>query len=402
MSERKLKLVITGHVDHGKSTLIGRLMYEAGGLSEDVRRELEQSEFAHFTDHLEEERLEEKTIDTAQAFFKSGDRQYVIIDTPGHKEFLKNMLTGASQADAAILIVSAFEGIEEQTKRHAYLLKLLGIKQIIIAVNKMDRVAYDETKFNQTKKDILDFLGTLKVPVFNVIPISARQGDNISVLSANMNWYSGVTVLEALDGFSAAVDPVDAHLRIPIQGMFELDGKKIYLGKVASGRVGSGEIVSIMPGNMKGEIRSIEVFGKVKHEALAGESIGIVLDDGSKAARGQVISDVVNLPKQGKRISAHIFWMDTVPLNLSDELTLKCATEEVGCKIEEIKERLNSSTLEVVGKNADTLEEAEAAEVIIAVDRPIVFEDFSAVAELGRFVLQKKGRVCAGGVISAQ
>jgi translation elongation factor TU len=401
MSEKKLKLVITGHIDHGKSTLIGRLMYEAGGLSEDVREELEKSEFAHFTDHLEEERLEEKTIDTAQAFFKSGDRQYVIIDTPGHKEFLKNMLTGASQADAAILIVSAFEGIEEQTKRHAYLLKLLGIKQIIIAVNKMDRVDYDEAKFKQTKKDILDFLATLKVPVFNVIPISARRGDNISVPSVNMNWYSGVTVLEALDEFHPAHDPVEAPFRMPVQGIFKVDGKTVVLGRIAAGKVKPGERVTIMPGELEGEVSSIEVFGQDKREAVAGESVGLVLDNGAGAARGQVISEVDDLPRPGKKLDAHLFWMDEKPLSLKESLTIKCATAEIPCKVEKIGERLNSSSLEVIGHDADRLEEAEAGTVTIALSEPLVFEDFTAVPELGRFVLQRAGRVCAGGVISA-
>jgi translation elongation factor TU len=401
MESRKLKLVITGHIDHGKSTLIGRLMYEAGGLSEDVRQELERSEFAHFTDHLEEERLEEKTIDTAQAFFKSGERQYVIIDTPGHKEFLKNMLTGASQADAAILIVSALEGIEEQTKRHAYLLKLLGIKQIIVAVNKMDRVGYDKAKFDKTKKDILAFLSSLKVPVFNVIPLSARQGDNVSILSVNMQWYSGATILEALDQFRPSRDPVDAPFRLPVQGLFELDGKKVVLGRVAAGRIKAGERVTIMPGQLKGEVKSIEVFGREKWEALAGESIGLVLDKGINVARGQVISEVDELPKPGKKLAAHLFWMGEKPLSLKDDLTIKCATAESACKIDKIKERLNSSTLEVIEKGADHLEEAEAAEVIISTEKPIVFEDFNLVPELGRFVLQKDGQVCAGGVVSA-
>lgn len=398
--ERKLKLAITGHIDHGKSTLIGRLMYEGGNLSEDVKRELETSEFAHLTDHLEEERLEEKTIDTAQAFFKTGEKQYVIIDTPGHKEFLKNMLTGASQADAAILIVSAFEGIEEQTKRHAYLLKLLGIKQIIIAVNKMDKVGYNEQRFNKVKLDILDFLGTLDVPVFNVIPISARMGDNISMLSVNMKWYAGATILEALDEFNPTHDPVDAPLRMLVQGISEIDGKKVVLGKIASGKVCPGEMVTVMPGSIKGEVKSIEVFGKIKREAFAGESIGLVLNDGTKIHRGQVISDVANVPEPGKKLSAHIFWMSSKPLFLSEKLTIRCATSETNCRIEKIKERLNSSTLEVIGKDADRLEEAEAAEVVISTDEPMVFEDFAAVPELGRFVLKKKGRVCAGGVVT--
>lgn len=221
-------------------------------------------------------------------------------------------------------------------------------------------------------------------------------------MSVNMNWYSGTTVLEALGEFRPAHDPVDASFRMPVQGIFNLDNKRVVLGKIAAGKIKPGERVTIMPGELKGEVKSIEVFGCEKREALAGESIGLILDNGAKVARGQVIAEVDDVPKPGKKLTAHLFWMDEKPLLLKDHLTIKCATAETGCKIEKIKERLNSSTLQIIGKNAERLEEAEAADVIISTDEPIVFEEFTAIPELGRFVLQKQGRVCAGGVVCAE
>src|SRR3990172_1768523 len=305
MEDKKLKLVIVGHVDHGKSTLIGRLLYDSGSLPQGLMEEIEQSlvqlgkpvEFAYIMYHLEEERIEEKTIDTAQSFFKTDNRNYVIIDTPGHKEFIKNMLTGASQADAAILIVSAIEGIEEQTRRHAYILGMLGLKQVILAINKMDLINYSQTRFQELKNEALLFLDSMKIKPQRIIPISAKQGDNIGSVSGNMSWYQGPFILEALDQFNIRESLNDKPFRFPIQDVYydvlrstcdvpaerrTSNVEPILVGRVSSGKIRVGDEVIIFPTKTRTRVKSIEIFHKekdIKLEAEAGESIGVTLED---------------------------------------------------------------------------------------------------------------------------
>ncbi|PIU86687.1 MAG: elongation factor Tu, partial [Deltaproteobacteria bacterium CG06_land_8_20_14_3_00_44_19] len=265
--EATLPIVIVGHVDHGKSTLIGRLLYDTDSLPTDIMEEIEKSlkesdnpsEFAYITDHLEEERMEKMTIDTAQSFFKTDKRHYAIIDTPGHREFIKNMITGTSQAEAAILIVSALEGIEEQTKRHAYILGMLGIKQVILAINKMDLVNYSQNRFEELKCKLLSFLHSLEIKPNHAIPISARLGYNIAKAGGNMGWYNGPTIFEALDQLETKEDPVLKPLRFPIQDTYISDQKKILVGRVLSGKVQMGDEVVILPSKAKTRIESIEV-----------------------------------------------------------------------------------------------------------------------------------------------
>jgi small GTP-binding protein len=439
---KPVKLVIVGHVDHGKSTLIGRLLYDSDSLPQGLMEEIEQSliqlgkpvEFAYIMDHLEEERVEEKTIDTAQSFFKTDKRTYVIIDTPGHKEFIKNMLTGASQADAAILIVSALEGIEEQTSRHAYILSMLGLKQVILAINKMDLVSYNQTRFQELRDEALLLLDSMKIRPQYTIPISAKLGDNIGSLSPHMAWYQGPFILEALDYFNIRESISDKPFRFPIQDIYQLSPavgsltaaagnqasitnqqKKILVGRVASGRVRAGDEVIILPPKIKTKIRSIEVFQdkrghgeeEVKLEAEAGESIGLILEDDIDIKRGQVIcaycpSSPAPEPLLATRINTNIFWISPKPLNLNQQprLTIRCATAEEVCSIEKIETRLDSSSLEIIEEDGRVLEETEVGKVIISIDKPMVFEDFNEIEELGRFVLVKDGEICAGGIIT--
>ncbi|OGW17198.1 MAG: hypothetical protein A3G93_11845 [Nitrospinae bacterium RIFCSPLOWO2_12_FULL_45_22] len=457
MEDKKLKLVIVGHVDHGKSTLIGRLLYDSGSLPQGLMEEIEQSlvqlgkpvEFAYIMDHLEEERIEEKTIDTAQSFFKTDNRNYVIIDTPGHKEFIKNMLTGASQADAAILIVSAIEGIEEQTRRHAYILGMLGLKQVILAINKMDLINYSQTRFQELKNEALLFLDSMKIKPQRIIPISAKQGDNIGSVSGNMSWYQGPFILEALDQFNIRESLNDKPFRFPIQDVYydvlrstcdvpaerrTSNVEPILVGRVSSGKIRVGDEVIIFPTKTRTRVKSIEIFHKekdIKLEAEAGESIGLTLEDDLEVRRGQVIcayspTATAQYPWLTTRINTNIFWISPIPLNIDAQssisspnhpttqppnrsttqplnhspITIRCATTEEICSIDKIETKFDSSTLEIIEEDGKVLGETEVGKVVISIEKPMVFEDFNEIEELGRFVLVKEGQICAGGIIT--
>lgn len=274
-----LRIVIVGHVDHGKSTLIGRLFYDTGSLPEERYREIERTcreqgrefEFAYLMDALEEEREHNITIDTAQTFFHTEKRPYIIIDAPGHKEFLKNMVTGAASADAAILLVDGAEGVREQTRRHAYILSLLGLRQVAVAVNKMDLVGYGAERFREVEEEIRRFLRSVGIVPSCVVPISAREGDNIASSSTRMPWYTGPTLLAALDSFQPPREAAGMPLRFPVQDVYVWDRKRIYAGRVESGEVSPGTRVRFTPSGKKSRVRSVETWN---HPSLARAAAG--------------------------------------------------------------------------------------------------------------------------------
>jgi sulfate adenylyltransferase subunit 1 (EFTu-like GTPase family) len=370
-------------------------------IEQSMKESSNPSEFAYIMDHLEEERTEKMTIDTAQSFFKTDKRHYAIIDTPGHREFIKNMITGTSQAEAAILIVSALEGMEEQTKRHAYILGMLGLKQVILAINKMDLVNYSHDRFEELKCNVSSFLNSLEIKPNYAIPISARFGDNIAKASGSMRWYNGPTIFEALDRLKTKEDPVAKPLRFPVQDTYISDQKKILAGRVLSGKVQKGDEVIILPSKAKTRVESIEVYQNTKYVAEAGESIGIVLQDNLAPKRGEVICHPQYPPEIKTKINATVFWMSSDPLQAKDRLTIRCATAEEYCHIERIEERINSSTLEIIENHINILEKAEAGKVTISIDRSMVLEDFNEIEGLGRFVLTRSGEICAGGIINS-
>jgi len=404
-----MKIVIVGHVDHGKSTLIGRLFYDTGSLPEEKIEEVKRTcrelgremEFAYLMDHLEEEREQGITIDTAQTFFKTSKRNYVIIDAPGHKEFIKNMITGASQAEAAILIVDANEGVQEQTKRHSYILGLLGLKQVIVAVNKMDLVNYSEKKFKEVKKELNAFLISLGISPSYWIPISAKQGDNIAKKSNKMKWFSAPTVLQALDSFSLAEPPKEKDLRFPVQGVFKVGDKRILMGRIESGSLKEGDEVVFLPSGKKSRVKSVEVFNEKRDSADAGESIGITIEDPLFIERGEVAVSGKK-PAVKQEVKASVFWMSSKEFSIEETLLFRCATQEVECRIKKIGKRIDSSTLKIIEEEAQTLEENEAGEVTIKTEKPVVIEEFSSLPELGRFVLTRENNVVAGGIITKQ
>ncbi len=405
-----MKIVIVGHVDHGKSTLIGRLFYDTGSLPEGKIEELKKTceamgrplEFGFLMDSLEEERDQAITIDTSQTFFKTGKRDYVIIDAPGHKEFIKNMITGASLAEAAILIVDAEEGVQEQTKRHAYILSLLGMEQVIAVLNKMDLVEHKQKRFEEVKKELEGFLAGIKVKPEFVIPISAREGDNVAKKSENMPWYPGKTVLEALDSFEANKKAASPGLRMPVQDVYQYPetGKRIVVGRVESGKISKGQEIVVVPAGTRTKVKSVEFFLEPeRQQAEAGESTGIVTEDKLFLDRGNVVCTSESKPSVSKEAKASLFWMSKQPVKVGERLRIRCATQQIPCVIKEIRKKYDSSSLKVIGENAEQLNETEVGEVLIETDSPLVFDSFNEIQETGRFVLEKGLDTVAGGII---
>lgn len=409
MSELEhLKFVIVGHVDHGKSTLIGRLFYDTNSLPEEKIAEVKATcealgrdmEFGFVMDHLEEERTQGITIDTAQTFFKTEKRHYVIIDAPGHKEFIKNMITGASQAEAAILIVDSEEGVQEQTKRHAYILGMLGLDQVIVVLNKMDLVGYSQDRFEEVKKETLGFLGSINIKPTYVIPISASKGDNVAnSAEETMDWYDGPTVLKALDSFRIKQPALEKPLRFPLQDIYKVKDKRIHVGRVEAGKMQTGQEIVFLPQNEKTTIRSVEMLWQERTQAEAGECIGITLEHPLFLERGAIACQADDLPVTTNKIRANVFWMSKMPFKNGDPVNLKVATQEQAVKVT-IEKKVDSSTLEPINENVDQILNNEVAQVLIESPEPFVVENFNDFQELGRFVLVRDMDVVAGGIIT--
>ncbi|MCD4740973.1 MAG: GTP-binding protein [Desulfobacteraceae bacterium] len=406
MEKEKLKFVIVGHIDHGKSTLIGRLLFDTNSIPEGKIEEIKHLceslgkdiEFGYIMDHLEEERDQGITIDTAQTFFNTKKRDYVIIDAPGHVEFLKNMISGASQAEAAVLIVDAEEGVKEQTKRHAYILGMLGLAQVIVVINKMDLVDHSQERFETVKKELIQFLSEINIKPSYIIPISAKQGDFIANKSLKMDWYNGLTVLEALGTFRIKENANDKPLRFVIQDIYNFD-KRIIAGRVESGTIREGDEIKVLPSGENTRVKSVEEFLKEVTEAEAGKSTGITTEDKLFIDRGDVIVHDSDQPVVTDLIKANLFWMDKIPYKNGTSVWFRCATQEVPCDIEKINRVINSSTLELIAEDALEIRNREVAEVMIRTNKPVVVENFNKIEELGRFVLGKDDTI-AGGIIT--
>jgi sulfate adenylyltransferase large subunit len=407
-NDNVLNFVIVGHVDHGKSTLIGRLLYDTDTLNPDKIEEMKkmssqqgrQTEFAYLLDHLEEERKQGITIDTTQVFFKTDKRRYVIIDAPGHIEFVKNMVTGAAQAEAAILIIDAAEGVMEQTKRHSYMLSMLGLEQVVVVVNKMDMVGYNRERFESVRADAEKFLDSIGIKPSMYIPMAALDGDNIANRSTNMDWYEGMTFLESLDTLENAKPASHKPLILPVQDVYKVGDKRINAGRIEAGELNEGDEVKIVPRGLKTKIRSIEKFLEEPKTASSGECIGFVTADALFLERGDIVCREGKEPLVTDTITARVFWMSPMAFKSGERLMLRCATQEQKCSIETISRRINSSTLELIEENARTLDNLEVGEVVIKTKNPICIKDFNEVQELGRFVMVRNENIVAGGIIT--
>ncbi len=403
-----LPFVIVGHVDHGKSTLIGRLLYDTESLPPDKIEEIRrassdlgrETEFAYLLDHLEEERRQGVTIDTTQVFFSTPNREYVIIDAPGHVEFVKNMATGASQADAAVLIVDAKEGVREQTTRHAYILSLLGVRQIIVVCNKMDLAGYSQEAYRTLHDTLTGLFDSLSLSPLCYIPISAMKGDNVAIRSDAMPWYRGPTLLESLDSLAPRTDARHKPLLFPVQDIYKIDNRRIAAGRVEAGSIRNAQHVTVLPGGETTTISTIEKFMESRERADAGESIGITTDSPVFINRGDVLCEPGNKPAMRSEFQATVFWMSKQPCRKGARYTLRIATQETPCTVKRIDKRIDSSTFAVKGEDADVLDNLDAGEVLLATKKPLALTAFHEVQELGRFVLVDDDAIFAGGIVT--
>jgi bifunctional enzyme CysN/CysC len=408
-STEQLKIVIVGHVDHGKSTLVGRLFYDTGSLPEGKYEELAQIarrrgmpfEFANLMDGLQAERNQNITIDTAQIWFRTSRRQYVIIDAPGHKEFLKNMVTGASNAHAALLLIDAHEGVQEQSRRHGYLLHLLGISQVAVVVNKMDLAGWSEEVFRRIETEYRQFLSQVGITPRVFIPISAKNGDNVASPAASMPWHRGPTVLQALDEFTVPPPPNDLPLRLPIQDIYRFDQRRILVGRIESGSLAVGDRLCFWPSGKISTVRTIERWNASSDApAVAGESIGVTLTEQIYVERGHIASHEKSPPIVSSDFNANLFWLGKSPLEIGKKYRLKLTTQEVECEVISIQRVIDPSTLASINRDPVCVQRHETAELTIRSRRPVALDLYSRIFPCGRFVLVDQYEIAGGGIIS--
>ena len=405
----RLKVVFVGHVDHGKSTLIGRIFHDTHSLPDgkvdQIRKACQEEgmefEYAFLLDALLEEQEQNITIDTTQIQFKTAIRPYVIIDAPGHKEFLKNMITGAASADAAVLLIAANEGVREQSRRHGYLLSLLGIKQVVVAVNKMDLVDFSEAVFNDVAAEYRKFLTQIGLEARTFVPISARNGYNVAQRSPEvMPWYDGPAITEMLDQFEPPKKLTELPLRFPVQDVYRFDERRIIAGRIESGRLKVGDEIIFSPNNKTSTVASIERWEAPRRdEALAGESVGITLTEQIFVERGHIGSHAEHAPIESNRFRARLFWMGRRNLAGGQRFKLKLATQELDAEIVSIDRIIDASTLEHVAGARSHIVRNDVAEVVIQTRGALVMDNHDQNPILGRFVIVDDRQVSGGGII---
>lgn len=411
MNKEILHLVIVGHVDHGKSTVIGRLLCDTDSLPLGKLKSLKEQcalnskafEYAFLLDALKDEQSQGITIDTARVFFESKKRKYLILDAPGHIEFLKNMVSGAAKAEAALLVIDALEGVQENTKRHAYILSLLGVTQIAIVINKMDLVDYSEERFNHLVSEMESFLNQLNIKAQNYIPISAFHGDNLVDSSPKMNWYNGQNILQQLDGFEAnqALEKLD--LRLPIQDIYKFtnfgDQDRLIVGQVLSGQINVNDEIHFYPSGKKTKVKSIPDYpNQQKQIGKTGESIAFTMAEQIYIQRGEIaVKASQDPPKVSSKILVNLFYMGKEALERRSEFEFKIMTHKVSAKISEIKSVYDSSSL--TSSLGQEIKENSIIECVLELSEAIAFDLHIDHPLTSRFVIVKNYEICGGGII---
>ena len=398
-----LNLAFIGHVDHGKSTLVGHLLLKAGAIAE---QQLDDGEnkFRFVMDKLGEERERGVTIDLAHQKFSTKKYDYTVVDCPGHRDFVKNMITGASQADAAVLVVAANDGVMPQTKEHMFLSMTLGIKQLIIAVNKMDMVDYSEDRFNEVKGEVSDLLRSIgRDPASTpFIPMSAFEGDNIKELSDNMSWYKGSPLMDELDKLVPPEKPVDLPLRIPIQDVYSITGVgTVPVGRVETGIMKQGDNVIFEPAGVSGEVKSIEMHHETFPEAEPGDNIGFNVRGVGKndIRRGDVAGHTTDAPTVAKEFTAQVVVLQHPGvITVGYTPVFHCHTSQVACTFLELLQKLNPATGAVDEENPDFLKTGNAAIVKIKPTKPMCLENAKEIPQMGRFAIRDMGQTVAAGL----
>ena len=409
---QKMNIVIIGHVDHGKSTLVGRLLADTHSLPEgkleEVKARCAQNarpfEYAFLLDALKDEQAQGITIDSARCFFRSDKREYILIDAPGHIEFLKNMISGAARAEAAVLVIDAEEGVQENSRRHGYLLSMLGIRQIVVAVNKMDLAGHSREVFNAVREEYTQFLSQINVTAQQFIPISARDGDHIADRSSIMDWYKGPTVLEALDQFQKEPAPLDQPLRFPVQDIYkfteENDDRRIVAGRIETGQLSVGDEVIFYPSKKRSRVSSIEEFNADERTSIhAGQSAGFTLTEQIYAQPGELVFRADEpAPQVSTQLKVNLFWLGKEPMIFNKRYLLKLSTARVPVWLRRINTVLDASEL-TTENNRQHIERHDVAECVLETLKPIAFDLSAEVAQTGRFVLIDNYQIAGGGVI---
>ncbi len=405
----QLRVVIVGHVDHGKSTLVGRLIHDTGtlpdGKLEAIKAMCERRgmpfEWAFLMDAFQSERDQGITIDTAQIWLRAPGRDYVIIDAPGHREFIKNMITGASTADAALVLIDAAHGVQQQSRMHGVLLHLLGIRQVAVVVNKMDMIDFSEQRFAAIRREFVDYIASVGLQADFIIPVSARDGDNVAGGSANMPWYDGPDVMTALGRFRAAPRPTELPLRLPVQDIYKFDDRRIVVGRIETGRLAVGDRLVFSPSNKTARVASIETWhAPAVTEARAGQSIGVTFDEQLFVERGEIASLEVNAPIETTVFRGRLFWLGHRSLAVGDEYRLRIATRDVPVVVQAIESVFDTENLSE--QPADHVGRHGVADVILRTRAVLALDEARHLPRTGRFVLSDGINLVAGGIIDME
>lgn len=407
-----VRVVIVGHVDHGKSTLIGRLLYDTNSLPEGKVEELEAIckrrgtdviEWSFVLDSFQAERDQAVTIDSTQIWFSTQERDYVIIDAPGHREFLKNMISGAAAADAAILVVDGTEGVQEQTRRHAYLLHLLGLKQVAVVINKMDMVDDSEKTFKDVSNQVKTYLGSIGLTPRFIVPISARHGDMIAGRSEKMDWYKDKNLINVLDSFEIAPEPTALPLRFPVQDVYRFEEKRVIVGRVETGILRKGDEILFSPTNESATVTSIEVWpeNKDKVEAHPGEAIGITLDQRLFVERGHIGSHTENPPMISNVFRASVFWLAHKPLKVGNSYKIRYGTHEAMVSVQSIDKVIDTQDLADNSGSEEVVRNA-VAEVTFRARDLLPVDPYTDNERLGRLVVYEGYDIVGGGALSME
>ena len=410
---QQMNIVIAGHVDHGKSTVIGRLLADTGSLPdgkleqvrENCKRNSKPFEYAFLLDALKDEQAQGITIDTARVFFSTTTRDYIILDAPGHIEFLKNMVTGASRAEAALLVIDADEGVQENSRRHGYMISMLGIKQIAVVINKMDLVDYKQDVFDKIVTEYTAFLNEINIDPVTFIPVSGMQGDNIVKLSEKTPWYKKETVLEILEKLKKEPSQRDKPFRMPVQDVYKFtkfgDNRRIVVGTIETGTVKQGDELIFFPSGKKSRVKSIEVFNALpKAEAECGYAAGFTLEEQIYITRGEIAvrSDQLK-PSVTSRVKVNLFWLGKDPMVMKKEYLFKVGTARVPAKLEEVTRIIDASDLNTKG-SINQIERHDVAECILKLNKAAAFDLAANIAGTSRFVIVDNYEIRGGGIIA--
>ena len=409
---QRMNIVIVGHVDHGKSTVIGRLLADTHSLPEgkleQVRADCELNskpfEYAFLLDALKDEQAQGITIDAARVFFRSRLRPYLILDAPGHIEFLKNMITGAARAEAALLVIDAAEGVQENSRRHGYMVSMLGIRQLAVVVNKMDLVNWDQAVYDRIVKEYSAFLQQVGISPSCFIPVSGRGGDNIAERSTHLPWYQGPTVLDALDAFRSEPAPVEQPFRMPVQDVYKFtkqgDDRRIVAGTIDSGTVRVGDDVIFYPSGKKSRVKSLEAFNRpVHHQAEAGWAVGFTLQEQIYITRGEVATlETEPRPQVTTRLRVSLFWLGREPMVKRKEYLLKLGTARVTARLEEVSRVMDASSLETA-QQRNAVQRHDVAECVLKLDRAIACDLAEDIPTTSRFVIVDDFEIRGGGIV---